>query len=182
MRRNEREGNFHDSTVSLLIPLIVSTTLLASICSDKSDVGPPPSDMLVPQPTPDLLAFREGAQCRELMEDIEGAYNESGLAVYDGKYLLRANPLDGTALRVMVLTSREKFEQEVDNFEEKLREGLAETNVERFPVEYYRVAKKIPGGGAIADESVESITIGERGIASGCFSPTPASPAASPAS
>ncbi len=184
MRRNERAGHsYQKEALFVFAPLVLSTLLLASFCSDKDSVSPNPSERPRPQPTPDLLSFREDAGCRELMESIEGAYNKSGLAPYDGKYYLIANPLDGTALRVLVLTSVENFEENVEKFEDKLRKGLSETGVEYFPVEYYRVAKKVEGGGAIVDESVESITIGERGIGPGCFSsPAPAASTASPSS
>lgn len=175
MRRNERTGNsYQEVTLSLLAPFVLSTLLLSSICSDQGNVNPVPLGGAVPQPTPDLLEFRENAGCRELMENIEGAYNESGLTPYDGKYYLIANPLDGTALRVLVLTSVENFEENVEKFEDKLRKGLSETSVEYFPVRYHLVAKKIEGGGAIVDESVPSITRGERGNFPGCYSPAPA--------
>lgn len=176
MRRNERTGHsYKEVTLSMLAPFVLSTLLLSSVCSDQSSTIPSPSERPRPQPTPDLLSFREGAGCRELMERIESAYNEKGLAPYDGKYYIKASPLkNGTALRVLVLTSEEKFEEEVDNFEEKLRERLSVTGVEYFPVRYYLVAKKIEGGGAIIDESVPSITKGERGNFPGCYSPAPA--------
>lgn len=184
MRRNERDGqSYKEVTLSLLAPFVLSTLLLSRVCSDQGNVNPVPLGGAVPQPTPDLLSFREGAGCRELMERIEGAYNERYLAPYDGKYYIKANPLeDGTALRVLVLTSVENFEENVEKFEDKLRKGLSETGVEYFPVEYYRVKKKVEGGGAIVDESVESITIGERGNFPGCYSPAPAASTASPSS
>lgn len=184
MRRNERIGHsYQKEPIFFMAPFVLSTLLFASLCSDKDSVNPNPSERPRPQPTPDLLAFRNGAQCLEIMETIEDAYNESGLAPYDGKYYLIANPSDGMALRVLVLTSKEKFVREVDKFEEKLRRSLTVADVEDFSVKYSLVEKKTEGGGAIIDESVKSIITGERGIGPGCFtSPAPATPAAAPSS
>lgn len=177
----ERGGHHYGNEAPFLFAPFLATILLVSICSGPKNIQyPVSSDEPASQPTPDLLAFRKGAKCQEIMANIQDGYNKMGLAPYDGKYYLIANPLDGSALRVLVLTSREKFEHDVRNFDSKLREKLSKTDVEHFPVRYYRVAQKIEGGGAIVDENIESIALGEKGNGLGCFtSPAPASPAAS---
>ncbi|MBI2031463.1 MAG: hypothetical protein HYT08_02500 [Candidatus Levybacteria bacterium] len=182
MRRNERGGHHYWNEAPFLLAPFLSVVLLASICSDQKNVSPAVSNRPVPQPTPDILAFREDADCREVLTEIQGAHNKSGLTPYGGKYYLIASPLDGSALRVLVLTSKEDFKREVESFDANLRDNLSRTNIEYFPVTYYRVGKKIEGGGTLVDESVPSIPKGERGIGPACYSPAPATPAAAPAS